>query len=89
MTLVKTIEQIDPGHFARRQDILENLRTKVRAMGFFPLPLTQNDIECFWITLQPNNANKDKKISVDREGLDWEPYIEALKEVARYEQSLD
>ena len=85
MNLIQTIEAVDPGHFARREVSLENLRTKVRAMGFFPLPLTWNDIECFWITLEPNDANKGMKISVDRDSLDWEPYIEALKEVARYE----
>ncbi len=85
MNLINIIEEFDPGHFNRREIILEDLRSKLSMMGFFPLPLSSNDIQCFWITLEPNEANKGKKISVDRDSLDWVPYIEALKEVARYE----
>jgi len=86
MNLKKTIESFDPGHFARREDILEDLRTKLRSMGFFPLHLSQNDIDCFWVTLEPNGSYRGKKISVDRDNLDYDQYIDALKEVARYEK---
>jgi hypothetical protein len=84
MSLIRTIEELDPGHFARREDILENLRTKLSAMGFFPLPLSLNDIECFWVTLQPNDSHKGCKIHVTEEELYWDNFIEVVKEVARY-----
>lgn len=85
MNLIQTIEEFDPGHFARREDILEDLRTKAREMGFFPLPLSWNDIECFWIRLEPNDSHKGKKISFMREYTGDEYAIRVLKEVARYE----
>lgn len=85
MNLIQTIEELDPGHFARREDILEDLRVKAREMGFFPLQLSLNDIECFWIRLEPNDAHKGKKISFQREYIDDEYIIEVLKEVARYD----
>lgn len=85
MNLIQTIEKIDPGHFARREDILKDLQTKARELGFFPLTLSWDDIECFWITLEPNDSHKGKKIRVTRDDLEWDAYAEALKEVARYE----
>ena len=85
MNLIRTFEELDPGHFARREDILEDLRKKVRELGFFPLPLTQNDIECFWIRLEANEAHKGRKIHITREELIWDNFIEVVKEVARYE----
>jgi hypothetical protein len=85
MNLIQTIEEFDSGHFARREDILEDLREKARALGFFPLPLTWNDVECFWIRLEPNDSNKGLKIRATRDELEWDRYIEVLKEVARYE----
>lgn len=85
MNLVQTIEEFDPGHFARREDILADLAIKARTLGFFPLPLSWNDIECFWIRLEPNDSNKDLKIHATRDELEWDSYIEVLKEVARYE----
>lgn len=87
MNLIQTIEQFDPGHFARREDILEDLRVKAREMGFFPLPLSQNDIECFWIRLEPNDSHKGRKIHVSRDELYWDNFIEVVKEVARYDGS--
>ena len=87
MTILQTIEQLDPGHFARREDILEGLRTKLREMGFFPLHLTQNDIECFWVTLEPNDSHKGRKIHVTKDELYWDNIIEVVKEVARYDGS--
>lgn len=85
MSLIQTIEEFDPGHFARREDILEDLREKARALGFFPLPLKWNDVECFWIRLEPNDSNKGLKIHATRDELEWDRYIEVLKEVARHE----
>lgn len=85
MNLIQTIEELDPGHFARREDILEDLRTKLSEMGFFPLHLTKNDIECFWVTLEPNDSHKGHKIHMTRDGLYWDKFIEVVKEVARYE----
>jgi hypothetical protein len=85
MNLIETIEEIDPGHFARREDILEDLRTKLCEMGFFPLLLTQNDIECFWVTLEPNDSHKGRKIRVTKDELYWDNFIEVVKEVARYD----
>ena len=86
MSLISTIEQFDPGHFGRREETLERLRTRAKEMGFFPLPLSWNDIECFWISLEPNEQNKGKKIHFQSEYVD-DPYIlNVFKEVARYEQ---
>lgn len=85
MSLIQTIEEFDPGHFARRKDILEDIREKARTLGFFPLPLTWNDVECFWIVLEPNDSNKGLKIHATRDELEWGRYIEVLKEVARHE----
>lgn len=86
MNLIDTIEEFDPGHFNRRRVILEDLRSKLSMMGFFPLLLSWNDVECFWITLEPDEANKGKKITIDRDSLDWKSYVEALKEVAKYHE---
>lgn len=85
MSLIQTIEEFDPGHFARREDILEDLREKVRALGFFPLPLTWNDVECFWIRLEPNESHAGKRISFQREFVDDEYILKILREVAKYD----
>lgn len=82
MQIKETIEQFDPGHFARREDILEDLRAKVRELGFFPLPLTQNDIDCFWVTLEPNDSHKGMKIHFQKEDLD---YLKYFTGVSKYE----
>jgi hypothetical protein len=87
MNLKKTIESFDPGHFARREDILEDLRTKVRELGFFPLPLSQNDIDCFWVTLESNDSHKGRKIHVTKDELYWDNFIEVVKEVAKHDGS--
>ena len=85
MNLIQTIEELDLGHFGRRELILEDLRKKVKGLGFFPLPLTQNDIECFWIRLEANEMHKSMKISFQKEYTDDEYVLKLLKEVARYE----
>lgn len=88
--LCQLIERFDPGHFSRRRDILEDMRKKVRDLGFFPLPLTQNDIECFWIRLEANDLHKGMQISLTREMyldmLDLPDLMNAYKDVARCEE---
>ena len=87
MNLIQTIEELDPGHFARREDILEDLRTKVINMGFFPFPLSWNDIECFWIRLEGKNG-KSYSITSEmmQDALNIPDLMEALKEVMKYEE---
>lgn len=85
MNIKQTIEELDPGHFDRRSVVLEKLRTKAKDLGFFPLPLSQNDIDCYWIRLEPNESHKGKNISFQEEYADDEYVIDLLKEVARYE----
>jgi len=87
MNLIQTIEELDPGHFGRREVILEDLRKKVKGLGFFPLPLTQNDIECFWIRLEANEMHKGMKISFQEEYTDDEYVLNLLKDVAKYDGS--
>lgn len=81
------IEQIVPGHFARREDILEDFRTKLSAMGFFPLPLSRNDIECFWIRLECRDG---KSRGVPRELLEdilaTSDLMETFKGFFKYEK---
>ena len=89
MSLIQTIEELDPGHFTRRETILKDLRAKVRDLGFFPLPLTWNDIECFWIRLEPNDSNKGLKIHLSEETyfdmINLSSLMEIYKGVARYD----
>jgi len=86
-SIVGTIEQFDPGHFTRRHDYLLRVSEQVESMGFFPLQITQNDIECYWIRLQTKDDNilnltvetiDDMSVSPDQ--------LHTLKEVARYEE---
>ena len=85
MNIKQTIEQFDPGHFDRRSVVLEKLRAKAKDLGFFPLPLSQNDVDCYWIGLEPNESHKGKNISFQEEYIDDGIIIDLLKEVARYE----
>ena len=85
MNIKQTVEQFDPGHFNQRRVVLEKLRAKVKDIGFFPLPLSQNDIDCYQIKLEPNESHKGKNISFQEEFTDDEYVIELLKEVARYD----
>jgi hypothetical protein len=91
MFLKQTIEQFDPGHFDRRKDILEDLREKVRELGFFPLPLTQNDIECLQLVFEDNRGKKYRGTSITVENLEdvlENPdchFMKTMKYVLRYE----
>ena len=89
MSLIATIEEIDPGHFARREKFLEDLREKARALGFFPLPLSWSDVECFWIRLEPNDSNKGLKIQFTKDTLfeiaEIPSVMKIYRDVARYD----
>lgn len=85
MNVKQIIAQFDPGHFDRRSVVLEKLRAKAKDLGFFPLPLSQNDIDCYWIRLEANESHKGKNISFQEEFVNDEYAIDLLKEVARYE----
>lgn len=90
MSLIATIEELDPGHFARREDILEHLRGKARALGFFPLPLTRNDVECFWIRLEPNESyGKNFRVHMSEESyfdaVELESVMDIFKRAAKYD----
>ena len=56
-------------------------------MGFFPLQITQNDIECYQIRLQ---TNSDKVLNLTVYMIDdmkaFPDLLQTLKEVARYEE---
>jgi hypothetical protein len=82
---MNSIEEFDPGHFNRRAALLERLRTKAQSMGFHPLPLTQDDIHAYWITLEANELHKGKTINVSTQDLHYDGFIDVLKEIARYE----
>ena len=85
--LIKIIEQFDPGRFSRRHVYLLELSEKVKSMGFFPLQITQNDIECYWIRLE---SKRDKHLNLTVEMIDdmemFPDLLHALKEAARYEK---
>jgi hypothetical protein len=82
--LIQIIEQFDSGHFNRRGETLEKMREKAKELGFFPLPLTQNDIECFWIRIEAKDVNR-KHISVTFESFEDDSYLVLLRDYARYE----
>lgn len=83
MQIKETIEKFDPGHFDRRHDYLIKLSKQVRSMGFFPLQITQNDIDCYWIRLE---GNDNKVLNVSFDLMDVPGFVDILKEVARYEK---
>jgi hypothetical protein len=88
MNLISVIEQFDPGHFSRRLDSLQRLSDKVVELGFFPLPISGKDLECYWIRIQSIEEGKYRTITYEtydeilstRTGI-----LESLKKVARYE----
>jgi hypothetical protein len=86
-SLIATIEQFDPGHFDRRYEYLLKLSKKVKEMGFFPLQITQKDIECYQVRVE---AKDGKALALYVEMVDdmkaFPDLLKALKEVARYEE---
>jgi hypothetical protein len=85
--LVETIEQFDPGHFTRRYDYLLKVSEQVRSMGFFPLQITQRDIECYWVRVE-TKCGKWYSLYVEMvyDMKAFPDLLNALKEVARYEE---
>lgn len=63
--MISYIESLDPGHIARRRKALTALARAYREAGFFPETVTDKDVECFWIRLQPISG--DKAITVGGE----------------------
>lgn len=59
------IENLEPGYIARRRYALVALARAYLEAGFFPEPISDNDISCFWIRLQPITG--DKPITVGGE----------------------
>ena len=84
--LVQTIMEIEPNHFNDREKSLENLRKEAKAMGFYPLPLTWNDIECFWIRLE-SKSGKPYSVSFEmmQDALALPDLMKAMKGVMKYE----
>ena len=86
-SLIATIERFDPGHFDRRYDYLVKLSKEVKEMGFFPLQITQKDIECYQVRVETKCG---KWYSLYVEMVDdmkaFPDLLKALKEVARYEE---
>lgn len=87
MNFRQSFEFLDPGYFAKRHDSLLKTSKEIRSMGFFPLKITENDIDCNWIRLETIDGGyyslyeemwEDMKIFPD--------LLKALKEVARYEE---
>lgn len=86
-TLIKTIEQFDPGHFDRRHSYLSKVSKAAKAMGFYPLEITQNDIECYWVRIE-TVCGKVVNLTVDMfEDIKFSPsLLKLLKEVAKYKE---
>ena len=86
MNLIQMIEVFEPNHFRKREESLERLRIKAKELGFFPLPLKWKDIECYWISLEPNEEHNGKTVHFQYDYID-DPYIlEVFKKVAKYEK---
>lgn len=85
-SLIATIEQFDPGHFDRRRKYLLELLEELKEIGFFPLQITQNDIECYRVRIESNS--KDLPVTCEMiEDIKHTPSLmDALKEAARYEK---
>ena len=94
MSLIQTIEELDPGHFKRRKNHLMKLHNKFVALGFFPLQINESDILCYRLKFQDKRViNRGvivgTSISVeDLEDLLENPdgyFMQTVKEVLRYD----
>lgn len=89
MNLVHAIEEMDPDHFSKRLIALKRLSNEARSLGFFPLQITQNDLECYWIRLESGEGKHVNLPFELYEDAKSSPNIfEALKKVARYEEPI-
>lgn len=84
MRLLNTLLELDPELYARRKDVLLRLKDEWELEGFFPQPVTDNDIERFWLRMETKDGSY--------KGLDmWSPSrvgeleMAFLKEHLRYE----
>lgn len=86
-SMIATIEQFDPGHFDRRYSYLLKLSEELKGMGFFPLQITQKDIECYQVRVE-TKCNREYSLYVEMiDDMKMFPdLLKALKEVARYEE---
>lgn len=86
-TLIETIEQFDSGHFDRRHSYLLKVSRAAEAMGFYPLEITQKDIQCYWIRIE-TVGGKGFSLTVDMfEDIKFSPsLLNLLKEVAKYKE---
>jgi hypothetical protein len=74
MNLVSLINEIDPGHMDTRFRTLSRRRQILLDKGYNVKPISQHDIECFWLTLE----HKGKVFKLDEiEMVDM--YIEAIE----------
>jgi len=86
-TVTVDIERFDPGHFDRRHSYLLKISKSVEAMGFYPLEITQKDIECYWIRIE-TVCGKGVNLTVEMfDDIKFSPsLLNLLKEVAKYKE---
>jgi len=96
MNLVQTIEEIDPGHFSRRESYLRKMKQKFEDLGFFPLQISESDILCYQLTFDDKRINNRGAVvgtSVTVENLEdvlENPdcqLMKTMKDVLRYDRS--
>jgi len=88
--VIELIERFDPGHFERRYNKLLSLSKKLEDMGFYPLQITQNDIECYWVRLI---TDQGESLSITVETFydleDSPDLLNTLKIVAKYKKTTE
>lgn len=52
MSLTATLLEIDPALYSRRKATLLRLKDEWELQGFFPQPVTDQDINCFWLRFE-------------------------------------
>jgi len=74
MNLKALINELDPGHFDTRRKTLERRRNILLEQGYDVKPISEKDIDCFWLTLE----HKGRKFNLsDIEDIRY--YIEAIE----------
>jgi hypothetical protein len=73
MNLKALINEFDPGHFDTRRKTLERRRNVLIEQGYDVKPISEKNIDCFWLTLE----HKGRKFNItDIEDIHF--YIEAI-----------
>ncbi len=94
MSLIATIEELDPGHFDRRKTYLRKVREKFIALGFFPLQISETDVLCYQLTFDDKRINNRGAVigtSISIENLEDvienpdTQFMKTIKEVLRYD----